>query len=297
MNAITFNIQKFSLHDGPGIRTTIFLKGCPLRCAWCANPESQKLQIEPIYDAKKCIQCQACVTSCPQNALHLEKGHIVRDLNGCTNCLACSKVCPTKAMKTEGESKAIEEIVALCLQDVDFYEQSGGGITISGGEGMMQPEVVMALAKEFKDHHIHLAIETTGFVSPSLFQQLAPLFDLLLFDVKHFDSATHQAKTGAGNARILENLKWAYDHGLTILPRIPIIPGFNDSLDDAKGVANLLNEIGLKTIQLLPFHQMGENKYALLGRDYAYHAIKPLHEEDLKDYQQVFINEGIEAFF
>lgn len=298
MKAIIFNIQKFSIHDGPGIRTTVFFKGCPLRCAWCANPESQKIQIEPIYDSKKCIHCYSCIEACPQGALSFNsEGWIIRNETKCVNCLACTKGCPTKAMKVEGEEKDIEEIVQLCLQDLDFYEQSNGGVTISGGEGMIQPEVVIALAKNLKEHGIHLAIETTGQVSFEVFSKLAPLFDLLLFDVKHYDSSIHKEKTGVSNHQIIKNLKWAVDQKLDILPRIPVIPRFNSSLEDAKEVARLLKQIGLTKIQLLPFHQMGENKYALLQRTYAYQNTKALHPEDLKDYQQVFLQEGIEAFF
>lgn len=297
MKATTFNIQKFSIHDGPGIRTTIFLKGCPLRCAWCANPESQKIQIEPIYDAKKCIHCLACLKACPQGALVINEELIQRDEKKCVNCLACTKVCPSKAMKVEGEQREIDEIVRLCLQDIDFYEQSNGGVTISGGEGMIQPEAVKALAKALKGQGVHLAIETTGQVSFEVFSQIAPLFDLLLFDVKHYDSAKHKEKTGVGNHQIIHNLKWAVDQGIEILPRIPVIPGFNNDLVDAKGVAELLKQVGLTKIQLLPFHQMGENKYALLQRSYPYQNIKALHPEDLKDYQQVFLQEGIDAFF
>ncbi|MDE5759291.1 MAG: radical SAM protein, partial [Allobaculum sp.] len=142
-----------------------------------------------------------------------------------------------------------------------------------------------------------VAMETTGFVSSSIFQELAPLFDLLLFDVKHYNSTIHQAKTGVRNEQIIQNLKWARDQGIDILPRIPVIPNFNDSLEDAKGVANLLKEVGLDTIQLLPFHQMGENKYHLLQREYAYENTKALHPEDLVDYQQAFLDQGIQAFF
>ena len=293
-----FNIQKFSIHDGPGIRTTVFLKGCPLRCKWCANPESQIAKVQVLYDAKKCVQCQKCVHTCPEQAISLsENGRIHINFEKCTGCLECVRGCPGRALTHEGEQKTVDEVLDACMQDADFYAESGGGVTISGGEGMVQPDFVEALILRLKENSVHTAIETTGCVSSQVFQRLAPQFDLLLFDVKHFDSAKHEWGTGVGNGQILENLRWANDQGLNILPRIPVIPGFNAELEDAEGISALLADIGLKRVQLLPFHQMGERKYEFLNRDYALTGVKALHPEDLKDYQQVFLDQGLDCFF
>ena len=280
MKGIVFNIQKFSIHDGPGVRTTVFLKGCPLRCKWCSNPESQLSRVQIMYHISAA-----------------EDGRIHIDFNRCTGCLACVQGCPGRALTNEGEYKTVDEVVDVCMQDVDFYEESGGGVTISGGEGMVQPDFVEALILRLKEKGIHTAIETTGCVSPEVFHRLAPLFDLLLFDVKQYDSEKHKIGTGVGNELIVENLRWAHEQGLNVLPRIPVIPGFNAELSDAEGIAKLLHDIGLDRVQLLPFHQMGERKYEFLNRDYEMTGVKALHPEDLTDYQNVFLNLGIECFF
>ena len=185
----------------------------------------------------------------------------------------------------------------MCMQDAVFYEESGGGVTISGGEGMVQPDFAEALVLRLKEEGVHTAIETTGCVSEEVFHRLAPLFDLLLFDVKHFDSEKHKKGTGLGNELILRNLRWAYEQGLTVLPRVPVIPGFNADLSDAEGIATLIRDTGLSQVQLLPFHQMGERKYEFLNRDYELTEVKALHEEDLTEYQKVFIDHGIDCFF
>ncbi len=188
---IVFNIQKFSIHDGPGIRTTVFLKGCPLRCKWCANPESQLADVQILYDAKKCAHCLTCVQVCPQKAISIKDQHIAIDPTSCKGCLQCVSNCPTSALSHEGDLKTVEEVAFTCLQDLDFYEESGGGVTISGGEGMIQPAFVKSLIARLKEQDIHMAIETTGYIKEEIFQELAPLFDLLLFDVKHYDSEQH----------------------------------------------------------------------------------------------------------
>ena len=295
---IVFNVQKFSIHDGPGVRTTVFLKGCPLRCQWCANPESQLPGVQILYDEKKCLHCRKCVHVCPDGALTMEEDQRIHvDFQRCGGCLACVRECPGKALTHEGESKSVEEIVHVCLQDRDFYEESGGGVTISGGEGMSQPDFTETLVLSLREQGIHTAIETTGCVRAETFRRLAPLFDLLLFDVKHYDARRHQEGTGVGNKRILENLAWAYQQGIQILPRIPVIPGFNDALEDAEGIARLLRQIGFKRVQLLPFHQMGERKYEFLNREYALKDVKALHPEDLTAYRQIFRNAGLDCFF
>ena len=298
MKGIVFNIQKFSIHDGPGVRTTVFLKGCPLRCKWCSNPESQLSRVQIMYHSDNCKHCRKCVGTCPVKAItEAEDGRIHIDFNKCTGCLTCVQGCPGRALTNEGEYKTIDEVVDVCMQDIDFYEESGGGVTISGGEGMMQPGFVEALILRLKENGIHTAIETTGCAGEEVFHRLVPLFDLLLFDVKHYDSEKHKTGTGADNELILKNLRWAQKMGLNILPRVPVIPTFNSELPDAEGMAKLLLDIGLTRVQLLPFHQMGERKYEFLNRDYELTGVTALHPEDLAEYQKVFLNHGIDCFF
>ncbi len=294
---IIFNIQKFSIHDGPGIRTTVFLKGCPLKCKWCSNPESQEERVQILYDEKKCVHCLTCVHTCPHQAITNNHQKIHIDFNKCVSCLQCVHNCPQLALSYEGEYKDVQEVVQVCLQDQVFYEESDGGVTISGGEGMSQPEFVKELIHELKKENIHVAIETTGYIQPDTFQEVASLFDLLLFDVKHYDSLQHFKGTAVYNELIISNLKWAIEHHIEVLPRIPVIPKFNDSLEDAKGLAKLLISVGAKRVQLLPFHQFGERKYEMLNRDYELKNKKALHPEDLKDYQDVFLEAGLDCFF
>lgn len=294
---IVFNIQKFSIHDGPGIRTTVFFKGCPLQCKWCSNPESQLKKTQILYDHTKCTLCKTCIQICPQKAIAMDDNHITIAFDKCNGCLQCVRACPSKALLQEGNQKSIEEIVATCLQDKDFYEESNGGITISGGEGMSQPQFLKRLITKLKEHHLHVAIETTGYVQPQIFQELASMLDLLLFDIKHYDSNKHYEGTKVYNEIIIQNLTWAIDNNITVLPRIPVIPDFNNSLKDANGLANLLLSIGIKEAQLLPFHQFGEKKYTLLNKEYLYKNKKALYPEDLKEYQQIFLDKGINCFF
>ena len=294
---ITFNIQKFSIHDGPGIRTTVFFKGCPLRCEWCSNPESQIKNVQILHDQSKCSYCLSCVAACPNGAITHEDNKIIINEDKCVGCLTCVNSCPNRALSYEGDYQTIEEIVDICMQDIDFYEESGGGVTISGGEGMSQPEFLKRLIAELKKNSVHVAIETTGYVKKETFEELARELDLLLFDVKHYDREKHYNGTKVYNDLIVENLKWAIDNGIEVLPRIPVIPDFNDSSEDAEGLAKLLVEVGAKKVQLLPFHQFGEKKYELLNRNYKYKNKKALYPEDLEEYQKIFLDKGLNCFF
>lgn len=295
--SIIFNIQKFSLNDGPGIRTVVFFKGCPLKCHWCSNPESQSNRIQILWDCTKCSHCLHCVTSCPTNAISHK--HEIIQINDtlCTACLSCVKQCPSHALKSEGSLKTVEDVLNVCLQDLDFYEESHGGVTLSGGEAMMHPTFVIELLKTLKQHHIHTAIETTGYAKPEVFQKVIEHLDLLLFDLKHWDENKHIQGTGVSNLLILQNMKYAISIGKQVLPRIPVIPNFNNSLNDAFGFVRRLKEIGAKEVQLLPFHQYGERKYTMLGKEYAYQDIPALHEEDLQDFVNIFQDNQIHAFF
>lgn len=294
---ITFNIQKFSIHDGPGIRTTVFFKGCPLRCEWCSNPESQIKNVQILHDQSKCSYCLSCVAACPNGAITHEDNKIIINEDKCVGCLTCVNSCPNRALSYEGDYQTIEEIVDICMQDIDFYEESGGGVTISGGEGMSQPDFLKKLIAELKKNSVHVAIETTGYVKKGTFEELAKELDLLLFDVKHYDREKHYNGTKVYNDLIVENLKWAIDNGIEVLPRIPVIPDFNNSLEDAEGLAKLLVEVGAKKVQLLPFHQFGEKKYELLNRNYKYKNKKALYPEDLEEYQKIFLDKGLNCFF
>lgn len=294
---VIFNIQKFSINDGPGIRTVVFFKGCPLHCKWCANPESQLAKIQILWDKKKCLHCHHCLEICPQKAISLKDDNIFIDTNKCTLCKQCINTCSQKALTSEGEIKTVQQVLDIVLQDEVFYEESDGGITLSGGEFLMQTQFAEELLIAAKEKNLHTCCETTGFCTPEKFQHIIQYIDYILFDLKHWDSQKHLEGTGIDNKLILANMKYAISMGKTVLPRIPVIPKFNDSLEDAKKFCEVLHAVGSNQCQLLPFHQFGENKYHLLNKKYAYENQPALHREDLQDYLQIFLDNDIHAFF
>ena len=292
-----FNIQKFSVNDGPGIRTVVFLKGCPLRCPWCANPESQPVQKQILWDRTKCLHCGHCEQVCPLGAITTADGKISVDHESCSVCGTCVHECPGRALKTEGERKTVQQVLDVVLQDLPFYEESGGGLTLSGGECLMQPLFSESLLLAAKEEGLHTGCETTGYAGQGVFRKILRHLDYVLFDMKHWDAAMHRQATGVSNELPLLNLRTAIEAGKEVLPRIPVIPGFNDSLADAVGFSKRLREVGAERCQLLPFHQFGENKYDLLGKEYRYRGVPALHREDLEDYRLVFLDQGIQASF
>lgn len=294
---VVFNIQKFSVNDGPGIRTVVFFKGCPMHCRWCSNPESQLSEIQILWDQKKCTECHHCIDLCPSKAISLIQDHIRVHAEKCIGCRQCVLECPGKALKSEGETKTVQKVLNVVLQDKDFYEESGGGITLSGGEFLSQPEFAAELLLASKENGLHTCCETTGFADPEIFNSVIKHLDSILFDMKHWNTGKHKEGTGVSNDLPLFNMKHAIQAGKEVLPRIPVIPGFNDSLEDAAGLADTLLEVGADKCQLLPFHQFGENKYDLLGQAYDYHDIPSMHREDLQDYLQTMVDHGIHAFF
>lgn len=294
---VIFNIQKFSINDGPGIRTVVFFKGCPLHCKWCANPESQLAKIQILWDKKKCLHCHHCLEICLQKAISLKNDNIFIDSNKCTLCKQCINTCPQKALTSEGEIKTVQQVLDIVLQDEVFYEESDGGITLSGGEFLMQTQFAEELLIAAKEKNLHTCCETTGFCTPEKFQHIIQYIDYILFDLKHWDSQKHLEGTGVDNKLILTNIKYAISTGKKVLLRIPIIPEFNDSLEDAKKFCEVLHDVGSNQCQLLPFHQFGENKYHLLNKQYAYENQPALHHEDLQDYLQIFLDNDIHAFF
>ncbi|MEE8808747.1 MAG: glycyl-radical enzyme activating protein [Lactimicrobium sp.] len=294
---VVFNIQKFSVNDGPGIRTVVFVKGCPLHCAWCANPESQSTKVQVLWDRKECLHCHHCLQTCPKNAVFLQGESIRIHHDLCDGCGICVKECPGHALSLEGERKSVGEVMKTVMQDLPFYEESNGGITLSGGEMLAQPAFAIELLKAANEDGINTCCETTGACDQKTFVDVITHVDYVLMDLKHYDARKHKQYTGVSNENILANMKAAIAMGKDVLPRIPVIPGFNASLDDARGLCEALKQVGAQRCQLLPFHQFGENKYAMLGKAYAYENVKALHAEDLQDYQKVFLDHEINAFF
>ena len=275
VTGIVFNIQKYSVHDGPGIRTIVFTKGCPLSCRWCSNPESQLLKPQMAFNATRCIgtdKCHYCMPACPYQAITTEGNSLNIDCTHCNECetLACSKACPAGSIITYGQTRTVEDVLNAVAQDAIFYTRSGGGMTISGGEPLFQKEFAIALLREARRRRIKTAIETCGCYEWERLEEAAPYLNYVLFDVKHTDSEKHKWATGVGNELILSNLKKLLETfpELPVQVRTPVIPGFNDDEETARSIGKLLKGYSNVTYEALPYHRLGTQKYAFLGREY-----------------------------
>lgn len=286
MTATVFNIQRFSLHDGPGIRTAIFFKGCNLRCNWCSNPESHRQEIEVFTDTSECTLCGACTAICKDNARKITDGRLLLDYDNCSCCLQCKKVCKSNAISLVGREYTLEEIMSEIKKDLVFYEQ-GGGVTLTGGEIFMQYDFVIELCKLLKHENIHIAVETSGFTSSSKFQNLAEYCDLIYIDLKHYDNKKHMEGTGVPIFPIVKNIEWLAGNDKNFIVRIPVIPGYNDSPSDAEDYAHRLAEMKVKQVQLLPFHSLGTKKYEFLGKEYMYKNYSSLTKDDLEEFKNI----------
>ena len=265
---LIFDIQRFSINDGPGVRTTVFLKGCPLRCFWCHNPESQGFSPQLARYGNKCIFCGGCVQVCPIGAIELsaEQGWRM-DRDACNLCGACAEVCPAEALVVVGKEMSVEEVVEEVLADRPFYETSGGGVTLSGGEPLAQPEFAEALVRAMKSERLHVALDTSGEASWHVLAGVVEAgVDLVLYDIKSLDDWRHRQATGVGNARILANLRKlrAERPGIEIILRYPLVPGFNDRSEDFTALCELAAELEL-SVDVLPYHPLGQSKYEALG--------------------------------
>lgn len=264
------NIQKFCIHDGPGIRTVVFLKGCPLACRWCANPASQNPMVEPGFFIDRCQACGQCAQACPVGAIEFDGQFPWIERSICDGCGACAEICPARAIEMLGTEMRVEEVVAEVQKDSVFYRNSDGGMTLSGGEPLMQPEFAVEVLRRCKKLGIHTAVETAGCLPWENLEAVLPYADLFLYDLKHPNDTEHQNAAGQGNTRIIKNLKSLCQRDSHVILRVPIIPGFNDSEDQIGQLAELCLNLGhgIKQVELLPYHKLGVHKYAMLGEDY-----------------------------
>ncbi len=277
---IVFNIQKFSVHDGQGIRTMVFLKGCPLRCPWCSNPESQHREPERAYNPTRCLTanvCGRCIEACPSGALRVIEELICFDRRRCILCGLCVSACPTGAQSVYGQLRSVGDILDQVEKDDVFYNRSDGGMTLSGGEPLAQADFALALLREARRRQIHTTIETCGHCPTELLDRACRHLDALIFDIKSLDSEKHKRFVGVGNELILRNIEHVWTHFplLPVLIRTPVVPGFNDTAEEILNIRKMLPQRTNVCFEPLTYHRMGQPKYAYLGRDYPLEGIHP----------------------
>lgn len=284
MKASIMEIERFAIHDGPGIRSIVFLQGCPLRCPWCANPESQESKPQLMYSEDKCIKCGTCVKNCPQQAIKIEDFKLVFNRDICAHCKTCENNCPSGAINFIGDEVSIDEIVAEVLKDRPFYDESNGGVTISGGEPFVQYNALKELLNRFFEEDISVAIETTGDTNWNKIEDLIPYIDYFLFDLKLPTAERINLVTKGNGERILENLKkLASRVPEKITLRVPVIPNYNYDEETIRKIIDIGAELKVSQIHLLPYHTLGVSKYDQLGKEYDLKGFKMLSKEDLKN--------------
>jgi pyruvate formate lyase activating enzyme len=302
---LVFNIQRFSLHDGPGIRTTVFLKGCSMQCFWCHNPEGQHPESELRYFPERCIACGQCVTACPNQAHEMHNGVHVFLREHCDLSAKCVETCYSRALQIEGRVMTVAEVMGEILADKSFYESSGGGVTLSGGEPALNKEFARDILAECKKHQLHTAVETCGEIPWTSLEVLLPHTDLIMMDIKHVDPFKHRRATGQPNDRILANARQLAGTPTTIIFRTPVVPSVNDTEEEVRQIALFIRELkeirarsghnGGITYELLAFHKLAAGKYPSLGLDYEARDIEPPSKEHMTTLLHVARQWGIDA--
>ena len=292
-----FNIQRFSIHDGPGIRTTVFFKGCPLRCWWCHNPEGQTLERELLVFNNRCIGCGTCAKVCERGAIIIKEGKVLIDREKCDLCGKCVENCSTRGLEFAGKLVTDEWLLKELKKDIIFFDQSGGGVTISGGEPLMQFEFLLSLVKMLKEEGIHVTVDTSGYGEWDKLKQLANNVDLFLYDIKLIDNEKHKKYMGVSNEIILKNMQKLVNEKTNIAPRIPLIPGVNDDIEDIKQFAKFLGGLGFRTVNILPYHDFGREKYIRAGKEYKIEKKLLLPDEKKELINEEFAKEGINIIF
>jgi pyruvate formate lyase activating enzyme len=288
---LIFDIMRYALHDGPGIRTTVFFKGCPLSCWWCHNPESQSLYPELMYFPERCLRCDTCEVLCPQHAV-TRVGDAMITSDACRVCGTCANACSAEAREVLGKWMSVEEVLAEVEKDVIFFDESGGGVTLSGGEPLLQPDFAEALLRGCRERGIHTALDTCGLAAIDALQRVARYVDLFLFDLKLLDAARHRQYAGADNGTILRNLEALATSGCNTVVRFPVIPGINDSSGDTAQMIAFLTRLGLRRIDLLGYHKIGADKYRRLKMEYRLDTVEPPNDTYLQDLALQFQREG-----
>jgi pyruvate formate lyase activating enzyme len=291
---VIFNIQHYSIHDGPGIRTTVFMKGCPLGCLWCQNPESQTSRPEIFLDSEKCQGCGDCVRVCPEGAIELFEGRSRTNRDLCRGAGKCAEVCPNEARNLMGRYVTAREVFERVAADAIFYHRSGGGVTLSGGEPLAQPEFAISLLKLCREAAIHTTLDTCGYGGWETLRRVLEYVDLVLYDLKHMDPAEHQKHTGVSNDLILENAKKIHALSIPMLARVPLIPGYNDTAENIAATAHfIVHELDSINVHLLPYHRLGETKYARMERPTESISVQPPGDEYMEKIKEVFESFGL----
>jgi pyruvate formate lyase activating enzyme len=297
-SGVVFNIQRFSIHDGPGIRTTVFLKGCPLRCGWCSNPESMNPYPEIITRDVKCIRCGKCAEACSRQAIAVVEDTRIIHWEKCDCCMECGEVCPSGAITAAGRHMTVAEVLDKVERDASYYRRTGGGMTLSGGEPLVQWQFALKLLQEAKRRGLHTALDTMGHADWGILDEILNFTDLVLYDVKHPNSARHREATGVPNEQILDNLrKTVAKPGIKVWVRHPVIPRFNDSEEDLEELCELVLalEPSVDKISLLPYHKFAELKYAAMGKEYPWKGIPTISEEQIGEFKKLVESHGIEV--